>query len=522
MVDPTSRETGDDAGFSLLEVILAMALFAGFVAALLSLTLSAQALGVSNRNRVAAISLAERELEIVKATFYTPGAPQAVVDAGAVTNANPLSGGTVGDPLVVDGTSYTVVRTAAWKPSLGSSSPCDGGSVTGHPPVAVTVTVTWPNMGTVRPVTVSAVLSPSKDDGAATTSAYAAVKVIDAAGDPNPGRGVRVTGSNGDVHTGSTDSAGCAVLQLFPGASGATYVAQLTDTDRIDIVGGIPDPTRSLGMVSIGDMNTAAGSTPFTYDSPGTIVLKVVNADGSVPSDATVAAQGLSADLRLLGVGPISWTDQTIALTQATTTVPTALWPTDYAVDFDPTGSSPSTVLVPLTPGGTRTVTLTLPAAQVTVADEPPALTAVIAVPAGGTCDATSARFSPSTFALSAGTWDFYAEGTGYTCSAGPSGVVVPTGGTQTVTWAATTLQVDNASDPRTLRAVQVSGLTVPTCPSATDQAAAVTLTSALSGPQDLPPGSWYLYWAQGATCEEPIGYVSVPYGVATVYTMGG
>ncbi|MBU4216078.1 MAG: prepilin-type N-terminal cleavage/methylation domain-containing protein [Actinobacteria bacterium] len=516
---------GDDSGFSLIEVVVAMVLFAGFAAALLTLLLASQAMGVSNRNRIAATNLAAREIDTVRSTFFaSTTAAQDLVNQGAATNPDPLAGGTAGSALVVDGTAYTVVRTSVWNPVVGGASACDGGSLSANAAVLVTVTVTWPNMGSVEPVTNSALMSPGKGKGLSGTAAFAAVKVIDSAGAPNPGRGVKVVGANGDTRSGLTDDAGCAVVQLAPGTAGSQYRAVLTDTGYMDVLAGVTNPERALGLVLPGSLNTSAGSTPFTYDKPGHIVLTVVDANGDPADGATVAALGLTAQVRKTGPAGPNF-DQPIALTGTSTTVAANLWPTTYAVDFNPAGLSPAPapVATNVNPGATTTVTLQLPAAKVQVNGGPPALTSVVVVPAGAACDATSRRVNPTGFSVLPGTWDLYADGTGYTCSPGPTAIKVAAGDVQTVTWASTTLAVTGSSDPRVLRAVPAAAVTGPACPASAAQTTALVLTDARTGPQQIPAGSWYLYWANAAgVCQSLVGSgpVGAPYGQATTVTV--
>lgn len=517
---------GDDSGFSLIEVVVAMVLFAGFVAALLTLLLATQALGVSNRNRVAAANLAAREVDYVRSTFFSSSsAAQSLVDEGTVANPHPLAGGSAGSPLVVDGTSYTVQRTSVWSPVVGSASACDGGALVANAAVLVTVTVTWPNMGSVDPITNSALLSPGKGNGLPGTASFAAVKVIDSTGAVNPGRGVKVVGTNGDTRTAITDAAGCAVVQLTPGSAGAQYTAELTDTGYMDVVGGISNPTRALGLVLPGTLNTAAGSTPFTYDRPGHIVLKVVDANGVAADDDTVAALGLSADVRMTGTGPIAGFNETITLTGGSTSVSADLWPTTYAVEFNPTGADPApdATTAVVSPGQTTTITLQLPAARMSVTDGPPALSAVILVAAGQPCDTSARRVNPSSFSVLPGTWDLYAEGAGYTCSPGPTGLAVAAGDELAVTWGTTTLAVTGSADPRVLRAVSADVVTGTACPDTTAQSTALVLTEARTAAQLVPAGSWYLYWdGDDGTCAALVGTgpVDVPYDVATTVTV--
>jgi hypothetical protein len=210
-----------------------------------------------------------------------------------------------------------------------------------------------------------------------------------------------------------------------------------------------------------------------------------------------------------------------VTLTGGSTSLPDDLWPTTYAVDFNPTGGPVVPIPVVVRPGQPITVVLTIPAAKMTVTGGPPALTSVVLVPTGTPCLPASRRVVPTGFSLLPGTWDLYADGSGYTCSAGPTAVVVVSGATVVVPWTPTTLQVTGPIDPRVLRAAPAGTTTVPGCPTTAAQTTALVLTAAQTGPQPVPAGTWYLYWANSTgTCQTGVGQVVVPYGHATTYTM--
>src|SRR5690606_3142529 len=104
-----------DSGMSLVELIVAVVVLAIVASAVLGIILQAQSATVNNRARVAAANLAARELDIVRELFTrTSTSPVEIANAGTQTNPNPLAGGTAGQPLQMDGTAYTVVRSVAW------------------------------------------------------------------------------------------------------------------------------------------------------------------------------------------------------------------------------------------------------------------------------------------------------------------------------------------------------------------------------------------------------------------------
>ena len=199
-----------------------MLVFGILASVVLGLVLSAQRTSVDNRNRVAAANLAAREVEYVREQFMaTASGPMDVANAGTVNNPHPLAGGVAGDPLVLDGTAYSVVRSVMWNITGETGvSACEGGTLVEHPSLIVTVRVTWPGMGITEPVVNQAVLAPDRGAGLPTTASFAAVAVKDSAGAPNPYRTV-VVSSSSETRTGLTDTSGCAVIPLAPPVAGA-------------------------------------------------------------------------------------------------------------------------------------------------------------------------------------------------------------------------------------------------------------------------------------------------------------
>jgi type II secretory pathway pseudopilin PulG len=255
---------GDDAGFTLAETMVAALVLALFSAAVGGVILNTLKVGQLNRERVAASSLAAREMEIVRDRFQridrtagnsNPYAKQ-IVDAGLVTDPNPLTGTT----NVLDGVAYTVKRSAFWEPKGTGVSACDGGAAVNYPSVHVYVTVTWPNMGSVRPVTTDSVLTPNKSL-LNTAYSFVAVKVLTFAGQANPGRTVTATGPAGTLSE-VTDSSGCAVFGL---SSAGDYTFGLQEPGYVDFAGN--SAPAKPATVSAGTFQ----QVQFTYDRAGEI-----------------------------------------------------------------------------------------------------------------------------------------------------------------------------------------------------------------------------------------------------------
>jgi type II secretory pathway pseudopilin PulG len=236
-----------DAGLTLVETMVACVILVILASAVLAVLLTALRTTDNDKTRVAASSLASRELEIVRQYFNSGSAAvQDVVNPtnDSLTDPDPLPGGTVGQPLVVGGIPFTVVRTVAVQVTGPGNSPCDGGSQVAHPSYSVTATVTWPNMGLTSPVVNQTVLTPPKGVLDDSTTGYVGVKVIDAAAKATSGVGVTVTGPAG-TYTATTDSSGCAVVPLSqPG----TYTASLNTASYVSDSG---NPTPSLTGIDV-------------------------------------------------------------------------------------------------------------------------------------------------------------------------------------------------------------------------------------------------------------------------------
>src|SRR6201999_4437148 len=100
---------------TLIEVIVALGLFALMSTAVLGVLGSAVNSTKDDKSRLEAVSLASPELEIVRDTFTAVTRGPDWVTENQVTNPDPLPGGTAGQAIVLDGVPYTVKRTARWE-----------------------------------------------------------------------------------------------------------------------------------------------------------------------------------------------------------------------------------------------------------------------------------------------------------------------------------------------------------------------------------------------------------------------
>ena len=497
---------GGDEGVTLIEVVVAMVVMLVLASTVLGLVITAQKQSIGNRNRVAASNLAAREIEFVREQFLaTSSGPLDVANAGVRTNAHPLAGGTSGAPLVIDGAEYTVEQSSAWNPTGTSASACDGGGLVNHPTLIVSVRVTWPGMGTITPVTNTAVLAPERGIGLDTTAAFAAVSVKDAAGQPSPFRHVTVYSTTENV-SGVTDMNGCAVIALAPPTAGSSYTAKFTDAGYVDIT-RTEFPERSIGVITPG---TLSSSSEISLDRAATVTIQVT---GTI-----TAAEAAGSTVSLYQSEASGSSIIPITLTGLSTLV-TNLWPTDYTAFFGSKLPSTMPAMVTLAPGATGTLSVPFLTADFVVTGVPAVSTAgteVVAAPPSGSCtDPTAKVITPSAGHLVAGTWSFWLRSAALGCSEGPSSVALEEGPNPDVAWASSTLSISGAPSGPVWASPGASG---GSC-SATN-AQKISDVGGNLAPVSLAAGDWYIFSAPGGSSPgtpcKSAGLVAVPYGTAS------
>lgn len=509
---------GDEAGMTLVEVVVAVVILGALIVVTLGLLLQAQARSVDNRNRVAASNLAARELDMVREDFLRDDdGPLRVASAGVVVNGNPLSGGAVGQPLVLDGQSYTVRHWTTWNVTGTGRSLCEGGGLVEHPSLVVNVEVTWPAMGSTKPVANSTVLAPERGQGLQTTASFVAVKVLDAGGNPNQGRTVTVFSSS-ESRSGVTDASGCATVNVNPPAAGADYSARFPDVGYVDM-SGTTNPVMVLGRIGQGQL---VASNSISLDRAASLTVRVT---GAGVSDADVA--GVPVTLYLSQVAGA--TLRSYPLTGLETTID-GLWPTEYSAFFGDQVPAvlPNTTTLPA--GGHGVLEVPFEFAEFAVAGVPTVAGHpdgdVVAVAPGAACTANPRVVPPGAGRLPAGAWDFYLSSDLVGCAPGPAGVSLFGGPNSDVVWAPSTLSVVGAPTGRgALWAVAGGAPGAAACTSAGGRAIMLGDGSAANvGPATLPAGSWYLFVQPDAGGQPSgacvsAGLVTVPYGGTTTIT---
>jgi len=442
-------------------------------------------------------------------------APLAIADAGTLTNPDPRAGQAAGDPFVIDGTSYTVVREVHWNLTEKGTSACTGGTLVIYPTLGVTVSVTWPHMGSVKPVVSTAALAPSKGNGIPGTASFVAVKVTDAADQPSVGRTVKVTGGT-ETKIGTTDASGCAVLQVSPAAgAGTSYVAQVTDAGYVTPA-GVTGPSLSVGTLTQGQLNN---SVHFTYDLAAHLTLRLVDGSGTpLPAGSVTSSQ--------------------VTLTFGSSSVPTMingvtatidnLWPGTYGAYYGLVIPSQGYGTVHIGPGATGNLDVSVIMATGSFTGTPAGTTTLTAVP-GGTADCSGAgavTVDPAGFTLLPGSWSFFANGSTFACSPGPgtpppsgssTGLGLVSGDNGSQSWGTTTLNVTGApsGDLWAVSRSKATGVPISStsCPDPSYAPVALDVRAARNGFIPIPAGDWYVYvTAAGSGAAGPC--VGVPYNL--------
>lgn len=519
------RHAGQDAseqGTTLIELVIAMVILGSMAIAVIGIIMNTQAQGVRNRDRIAAANLAAREIDLVREQFgATDSGPVDLANAGLVVNPNPLVGGTAGQPLVVDGTRYTVSRSSAWNITGTGASACEGGSLVAYPSLGVNVTVTWAHMGSVKPVTNNASFAPDKDTGVSTLDSFIAAKVVDQ--DAAPLSGIQVTATGTAVTSAFTDSTGCAVIRVTPAAAGTTYVVKVNNSSYVDISGNV-NPSKSTGPLLPSKIYSGAS---FAVGKAGSVTLHLVRSDGGALSDAQVNGSSVS----LVASQYSGASGQSTRTVTGVTTVLSGMYPTTYGGFFGAVAPAGGYSVSKLTAGGSVTLNIPFEMAHIGVVNLPAGTTKVVAVPAGTatTCPAASgfaASGTEASFDLMPGAYDLYAIGSNFACSPGPKAVAYGSGDNDDTTWGSTMLQLQSVPGGGSVWMVEkkASGLgaTPSTCP-AIASPPAINVDAARTAPMAIPAGDYYVWQTNGAsngTCvlfPTAINSFTVPYGVTTL-----
>lgn len=245
----------DESGMSILEIVVAMTVFAIMMLGAAQTIGSALSLTRTNRHRSVAANLAAQEMDAIRSADF----------ASIVAQTSTVS---------VDSVPYTVSREVTWVATSATSGPCDANS--GSPELLrIRVSVSWANMRGVEPVVSDTTLTPPVGAYDPNTG-HIGVKVRDR--DAEPAFNVPVTVTGPVTRNAPTNSDGCAFFGFLPAG---TYTVTLNGSGYVDLQSNA-SPSQTAGV-------TIGNPTPveFVYDQAATLTLTPLS-DFAYPIPATM------------------------------------------------------------------------------------------------------------------------------------------------------------------------------------------------------------------------------------------
>ncbi|HET6508605.1 MAG TPA: hypothetical protein VFG42_17565 [Baekduia sp.] len=290
----SSRPRADEDGFALIEVMVSAVLLITIALATMKLIDSSQQGSARLRSKGVATALAAADLNRLRQTKFS------------TSTTFPTQTRTT----LVDGVQYTIVSKGTWTSSAGILNTCTTSSGTPGQYLRFDSTVTWPNMGNVRPVTAETLMVPRPGEVAITTGGFT-MQVVNMAGNPVSGVAVTIAGQ-----TLVTSAAGCV---NFTTISPGTYTATYSKGSYVDATGAA---TGTYANAVITKGNTA--SKTVLYDVPATITPVKYYLQNTSGSDSTTSTTWSGS----YGLSPA----QASAIMGATSTTKLFPWSGGYQV----------------------------------------------------------------------------------------------------------------------------------------------------------------------------------------------
>lgn len=266
--------TGGSAGFTLVEILVAVVVLMLMLAAVGMSIDGGLNLSRNNKNRTVAANLAAEEMDKVRGI--------------AVAGFSTLASGQVETVRSVAGVPYTIQRDSYWVAKDATASPCDGPGGSALAYMRVTVTVRWPKMDGARPVQSTTVITPPVS-GYSPVSGHLPVKVTGADGSPRGGVRVRLLSNGSEVSAQETTNDGCAFFGYLSATSGGTpYTVVLDEAGYVDgqsnpmpaftttVYPGAYTPQSALYDVG-GSLALTLGSAPLGAVLPNSVPVVIGN-----------------------------------------------------------------------------------------------------------------------------------------------------------------------------------------------------------------------------------------------------
>jgi prepilin-type N-terminal cleavage/methylation domain-containing protein len=350
---PPHADADAEAGFSLVELMVALSIFAVVVAGVATGMDAAMDLARTNRQRSTAAYVAGQEIEKVRAAFSADAATPALGTSSSTTPA-------------INGIAFTVTRTVSWTNPGSNPDACTATGTTPSGQVVaykrVRVRVTWPDMGGTQPVSSETLLTPPT---AGANLGHLVVTVADRNGaaltsQSVPGLSIlRAASGTVPAETQPVTDDGCAVFTNLPAGN---YQLTVQGTSYIDRQRVSP-PTQTAGVQA-----DAVTAIRFDIDRPASLTItgSVTPSTAAMPTGTRVT---LANTAMTGGTTSFAWTS-------GATVGPLYPFLNGYqawaggCTDADPTytgyGGSRDAALT-VTPGATTTGTVRLVAQTVQV-----------------------------------------------------------------------------------------------------------------------------------------------------------
>lgn len=286
---PTDR-TQDDAGFTVIEVMVAMMVFAIMSMGIAYGIVNALTLSQSSRSRTTAVSLASQDIDGLrqKASASATGIQQ-VTSIPANPGEAPLR-------KTLGGVEYTITRDVNWVDSSGATNAC-GSATTGYLAYkSIVETVSWKSRNQTLSTTMTSAIAPAS----AVTSpgnGTITISVKSAAGNGNAGVAVTVTpvGGSGAALTLQPDSTNVQGCTVAVNVQQGTYTVSATEAGGIDTNQKQPAVQTPVTVVA-----GANAYVPFVYDLASPLTLQYATTYGATLSQSmptTLASGGGGQDV---------------------------------------------------------------------------------------------------------------------------------------------------------------------------------------------------------------------------------
>jgi len=255
------RTARNDDGMSLIEVVVALMVFAIISLGVGYSTLTIVKMTDDTRARQVASNLATSEIDIARA----------LKDPFDIVNGERT--------VKVGSETFTITRSTSWVETSGADVGCGTGTGTLQAK-RVNVTVTWAGMlSTTQPVRSDTLISPDNrinDPSLGTIR----ISVLGADGSGSPGVTVTITPTSGQAALSTqpdpTDSDGCSfALKVLPGS----YKVAISRAGSIDDAQNTA-PFKSVTVVAGGSV-----AAPFTYDYAATFNLVYASGTPKLPDN---------------------------------------------------------------------------------------------------------------------------------------------------------------------------------------------------------------------------------------------